>query len=156
MSCACSCTQYLAPSQLQSGGPITTTGQPIVRGTTGIRFRWESRMFPEKWNMKLRLVRRLTDSLFSYLFICISKELAYWRKRISGNPLQYSSLENSKDGRAWQATVHGLQRVRHDWAAEHEDLLLKLFIYLSSSSLHLFEIFTSCSSGFCLEMTGFI
>ena len=32
----------------------------------------------------------------------------------NGNPLQYSCLENPIDGGAWQATVHGLQRVRHD------------------------------------------
>ena len=27
--------------------------------------------------------------------------------------------ENSMDSGAWWATVHGLQRVRHDWVAEH-------------------------------------
>ena len=32
----------------------------------------------------------------------------------SGNLLQYSCLENSMDRGAWQATVYGLQRVRHD------------------------------------------
>ena len=32
----------------------------------------------------------------------------------NGNPLQYSCLENLMDGGAWWATVHGLQRVRHD------------------------------------------
>ena len=32
----------------------------------------------------------------------------------NGNPLQYSCLENPMDGGAWWATVHGLQRVRHD------------------------------------------
>ena len=32
----------------------------------------------------------------------------------NGNPLQYSCLENSMDRGAWQATVHGLQRVGHD------------------------------------------
>ena len=31
-----------------------------------------------------------------------------------GNPLQYSSLEDSKDRGAWWATVHGSQRVRHN------------------------------------------
>ena len=31
----------------------------------------------------------------------------------NGNPLQYSCLENSMDRGAWQATVHGSQRVRH-------------------------------------------
>ena len=34
----------------------------------------------------------------------------------NGNPLQYSCLENSMDRGAWWATVHGLQRVGHDWA----------------------------------------
>ena len=30
----------------------------------------------------------------------------------SGNPLQYSCLENPKDRGAWQATVHGVERVK--------------------------------------------
>ena len=30
--------------------------------------------------------------------------------------LQYSCLENFMDKGAWWATVHGLQKVRHDWA----------------------------------------
>ena len=30
------------------------------------------------------------------------------------NPLQYSCLENPMERRAWQATVHGVARVRHD------------------------------------------
>ena len=30
----------------------------------------------------------------------------------NGNPLQYSCLENSMDGRAWQATVHGIAKSR--------------------------------------------
>ena len=34
----------------------------------------------------------------------------------NGNPLQYSCLENPMDGGALWATVHGLQRVRHNWA----------------------------------------
>ena len=32
----------------------------------------------------------------------------------NGNPLLYSCLENPMGGGAWWATVHGLQRVRHD------------------------------------------
>ena len=32
-----------------------------------------------------------------------------------GNPLQYSCLENCMDREAWWATVHGLERVGHDW-----------------------------------------
>ena len=31
-----------------------------------------------------------------------------------GNPLQYSCLVNSMERGAWQATVHGVARVRHD------------------------------------------
>ena len=33
----------------------------------------------------------------------------------NGNTLQYSCLENPMDRGAWWATVHGAQRVRHDW-----------------------------------------
>ena len=36
----------------------------------------------------------------------------------NGNPLQYSCLENLKDGVAWQATVHGV--------AEESDMLKQL------------------------------
>ena len=32
----------------------------------------------------------------------------------NGTPLQYSSMKNPMDRGAWQATVHALQRVRHD------------------------------------------
>ena len=32
----------------------------------------------------------------------------------SGNPLQYSCLENSMHREAWRVTVQGLQRDRHD------------------------------------------
>ena len=32
----------------------------------------------------------------------------------NGNPLQYSCLRNPMDKGAWWATVHGVQRVRHD------------------------------------------
>ena len=33
----------------------------------------------------------------------------------NGNPVQYSCLENLMDRGAWWATVHGSQRVGHDW-----------------------------------------
>ena len=36
----------------------------------------------------------------------------YWRG--SGNPLQYSCLENSMDRGAWWGIVHGVARVRHE------------------------------------------
>ena len=36
----------------------------------------------------------------------------------NGNPLQYSCLENPRDRGAWQAAVHGVERVVHDLAAK--------------------------------------
>ena len=38
----------------------------------------------------------------------------------NGNPLQYSCLGNSMDRGAWQATVHGVQRLRHDLATKQQ------------------------------------
>ena len=43
----------------------------------------------------------------------------------NGNPLQYSCLKNPMDRRAWQAIVHGLQRVGHDWVHTQQ---LKYFL----------------------------
>ena len=41
----------------------------------------------------------------------------------NGNPLQYSCLENPLDREAWQATVHGVTRVGHDWETKpHEKI----------------------------------
>ena len=37
-----------------------------------------------------------------------------------GKPLQCSCLEDSMDRGAWRATVHGLERVRHDLATEQQ------------------------------------
>ena len=34
------------------------------------------------------------------------------------NPLQYSCLENAMDRGAWQATFHGVARVRHNLATK--------------------------------------
>ena len=36
----------------------------------------------------------------------------------NGNPLQYSRLENPIDRGAWQATVHGIAKVRHNLATK--------------------------------------
>ena len=36
----------------------------------------------------------------------------------NGSPLQYSCLENSMNRGAWQATVQGVARVRHDLATK--------------------------------------
>ena len=37
----------------------------------------------------------------------------------NGNPLQHSCLENSMNRGSWHATVHGVTRVRYDWAHTH-------------------------------------
>ena len=50
----------------------------------------------------------------------------------NGHPLQYSCLENLMDGGAWQATVHGVARVRHDLATKPPP---PLFISISLSGL---------------------
>ena len=42
-----------------------------------------------------------------------------------GNPLQYSCLENPMGRGAWQATVHGVSRVRHDLATKLTNQRLK-------------------------------
>ena len=36
----------------------------------------------------------------------------------NGNPFQYSCLGNPMDRGAWQATVHGVARVGHDFVAK--------------------------------------
>ena len=41
-----------------------------------------------------------------YILKCMEMGTAY--------PLQYSCLENSMDRRAWQATVHGVTKVRYN------------------------------------------
>ena len=37
----------------------------------------------------------------------------------NGSQLQYSCLETSMDRGVWWATVHGSQKIRHDWACTH-------------------------------------
>ena len=45
----------------------------------------------------------------------------------NGNPLEYSWLENPMDRGAWRATLHGLQRIRHDWATKPPLPLIHMF-----------------------------
>ena len=52
----------------------------------------------------------------------------------NGNPLQYSHLENLMDRGVWQATVHGITRVRHDLQLNYHQFcgshIDQLFIFL--------------------------
>ena len=51
--------------------------------------------------------------------------------RGNGNPLQYFCLENPMCRGAWWATVHGLQRVGHNWAFTHAHSLVGVFLNLN-------------------------
>ena len=52
------------------------------------------------------------------------------------NPLRYSCLENPMDRGAWQATVHGIERVGHDLATKQQQLCLEsTVLYRMSSNL---------------------
>ena len=48
-----------------------------------------------------------------------------------GTPLQYSCLGNPMDRGSWQATIHGIPRVRHNLATKPPHSKFCLFIYLS-------------------------
>ena len=52
----------------------------------------------------------------------------------NGNPLQYSWLENPRDGGAWWAAVYGVAQSRHDWsdlaAAAAADILKIISIFV--------------------------
>ena len=50
--------------------------------------------------------------LFIYLFHCIFCMVLLLVGEGNGTPPQYSCLENPRDGRAWQATVHGVAKSR--------------------------------------------
>ena len=46
----------------------------------------------------------------------IYREMYIYIGEGTGNPLQYSCLENPMDRRAWRPTVHGVTRVGHNLA----------------------------------------
>ena len=44
----------------------------------------------------------------------------------NGNPFQYSCLKNLMDRGAWQTTVHGVARVRHDLMTKQQQQYVKV------------------------------
>ena len=48
----------------------------------------------------------------------------------NGNPLQYSSLENSMDRGAWRAIVHGVTKSWCNWACAHVCMCVCVFMFL--------------------------
>ena len=63
----------------------------------------------------------------------------------NGSPLQYSCLENPTDRGAWQATVHGVTRVRHDLATKPPPPIYLIFVLCFLCTLLLLPYFRSLS-----------
>ena len=63
------------------------------------------------------------DHLFMYLFVICGEG--------NGTPLQYSCLENPREGGAWSAVIYGSHRVGHDWS----DLAAAVAVVICMSSL---------------------
>ena len=61
----------------------------------------------------------------------------------TGDPLQYSCLGNSMDRGAWWAKVHGLQKIRHDWASNTFSYTLFTVFYHHKLSLPVLEFYLS-------------
>ena len=58
--------------------------------------------------------------------------------RGNGNALQYSCLGHPMDRGAWRATVHGIARVRHDWATKYACLDLQSVYMMEAQYYFLF------------------
>ena len=73
-------------------------------------------VMPEKIDFYCKRIRDLPGGSDGKLSAYNVRDLAsipgLWRScgEGNGNPLQYSCLENPMDGRAWQATVHGVTK----------------------------------------------
>ena len=67
----------------------------------------------------------------------------------NGNSLQYSCLGNPMDRGAWWATVHGLQRLRHDCATKHTHSFNTLPDIIGQALMQA-QMVDSCTS-VCLE-----
>ena len=101
--------------------------------------------------MWVGLVRSLRDSLVAqtvkasaYNAVDLGSIPGLWRSpgEGNGNPFQYFCLENPMDGGACQATVHGVQRVGHDWATSlhftSSDVYVRSFLYLFYTLIKLY------------------
>ena len=84
----------------------------------------------------------------------------------NGNPLQYSCLENPMDRGAWQATVHGVARVRYDLAAKPPPpccvcIYTYIYTYICTRTHIYIPLCSVCLNfcpfliGLCLSQLGF-
>ena len=65
----------------------------------------------------------------------------------NGNLLQYSCLENPVDREVWQATVHGVTRIRHDLATKP----LCLYFDWKNISVFVYSFFSMIYSNYLLQ-----
>ena len=116
----------------------------------------------QHWNPHRSISSQISSSI---VFVSCIKNWAPFvapgeKRQGNGNPLQYSCLENSMDGEAWWATVHGVAKSRtrlSDFTSLHlwplRDLWLLCwevltclkskfwFVQISKSLMFLFEIY---------------
>ena len=62
-----------------------------------------------------------------------------------GNPLQCSCLESATDRKSWQATVHWVAKIRHNWVHRHTYTPYMIYsLYLSKTQTFFYIIIYSC------------
>ena len=74
----------------------------------------------------------------------------------SGNPLQYSCLDNPTHRGAWRATVHGLQGVRHDSATKQQQHSHSREAMRQHCRQHTFRASLPCDPGKVQRLSGFL
>ena len=67
-----------------------------------------------------------------------------------GNPLQYSYLENPMERGAWQATVHGVVRARHELATKPPPCYIKMKCIITQFSSYVCFIIGKVNFGLTL------
>ena len=62
----------------------------------------------------------------------------------NGNALQYSPPGNPMDRGAWQATVHGVARVRHDLATKNKFMIISHKMQVNDASPNPTQLLVLC------------
>ena len=67
---------------------------------------------------------------------------------VNGNPLQYSCLENPRDGRAWWATVYGVAQswTWLKWLSSSSSSSIFYILFSHYTILFLIDIYTGCNA----------
>ena len=69
----------------------------------------------------------------------------------NGNPLHYSCLGNPMVREAWQDTVHGVARVRHDLATKRQQHVI-YFLAVSNKCMHMLLLRLLLSRFSCVQL----